>query len=348
MSKKIVTFGEVMVRLNPPGFERFFQTSQFEAYFGGGEANVAVSLAQFGLDVEFVTSLPENPIAEACIEFLRGKGVNTNHIHRGGERMGIYFLEVGANQRSSNVVYDRSYSSISTIGKDDLDWNEIFSDTDWFHITGITPAISANAADISLSAVKAAKNKKITVSCDYNFRSKLWKYGKSAPEIMRELVKYVDVGIANEEDIQRSLGISIGKDNWEKAVHKGDLDVSLYEELSQLMFKEFPNLKYQAITLRESLSASHNRWSACLANGKDFYVSPLYNITNIVDRVGGGDSFSAGLIFGLISDMKDQEALDFATAASCLKHSIPGDMNLSTFEEVNRLAQGDQSGRVRR
>jgi 2-dehydro-3-deoxygluconokinase len=348
MTKQIVTLGEIMLRLKSPGFERFFQTPLLEMAYGGGEGNVALSLANFGLDVGYVSALPDNPLADACIRYLRGYGVNTTHIVRQGERMGIYFLEAGANQRASNVVYDRAHSSISTAKVDDFDWDAIFADTGWFHITGITPAISANAAELSLHAVRAAKARGVTVSCDYNFRKKLWKYGKSAPEVMRELVPYVDVGIANEEDCQKSLGVSLEDGAVDHAVTSGELDAARYEALAKKMFATFPNLKYQTITLRESYSASHNGWSACLYNGKDFYLSRRYDITDIVDRVGGGDSFSAGLIYGLHTGMADEDALNFAAAASCLKHSILGDANLATLAEVQRLAGGDASGRVQR
>jgi len=348
MNKRVVTLGEIMLRMKPVGFERFFQSSKLEATFGGGEGNVAISLANFGLDVSFVTALPTNPIADACIRFLRGYGVNTDHIARQGERMGIYFLEVGANQRPSNVIYDRAYSSISTAQAADFDWDSIFDNAGWFHITGITPALSESAAKLSLTAVQEAKERGITVSCDYNYRKKLWKYGKTAPEVMSELVKYVDVGIANEEDCQRSLGVSVSEGEWEQAVGSGELDTSRYQALAEKMFATFPNLKYQTITLRESFSASHNGWSACLYNGSQFYVSQRYDITDIVDRVGGGDSFAAGLIYALHAGMTDEDALNFSVAASCLKHSISGDVNLSTVSEVQKLMGGDGSGRVQR
>jgi len=346
MSKRVVTLGEIMLRLKPPGFERFFQSPLLEATFGGGEGNVAISLAIFGLDVAFVTALPQNPIADACIRFLRGYGVDTTFIRRSGERMGNYFLEAGANQRPSKVVYDRAHSAIATAGS--FDWDAIFDGAGWFHITGITPALSQTAADLSLAAVQAAKEKGVTVSCDYNFRKKLWKYGKSAPQVMAELVKYVDVGIANEEDCQRSLGISLAEGDWEKAVESGELDAARYKALAQKVFDTFPNLKYQAITLRQSHSASHNGWSACLYNGSHFFVSRRYDITHIVDRVGGGDSFAAGLIYGLHTGMPDEEALNYAVAASCLKHAISGDANLATVDEVKQLMGGDTSGRVQR
>jgi 2-dehydro-3-deoxygluconokinase len=348
MSGRIVTLGEVMLRLKPPGYERFFQSPTFEATFGGGEANVALSLAQFGADVSFVTALPDNPIGDACIRYLRGFGVDTSFIIRNGKRMGIYFLEAGANQRPSNVVYDRAHSAIATAKATDFDWDRIFAGVAWFHITGITPALSESAAEMSLAAVRAAKERDITVSCDYNYRKKLWKYGKSAPEVMSELVKHVDVGIANEEDCQRSLGISLSEGDWEHDVESGRMDTRRYQALAEKVFDSFPNLKYQAITLRESFSASHNGWSARLHDGKDFFVSRRYDITDIVDRVGGGDSFAAGLIYGLHTGMPAEDALNFAVAASCLKHSISGDVNLVSVSEVKRLSGGDASGRVQR
>jgi len=348
MNGRVITLGEIMLRLKPSGFERFFQSATLEATFGGGEGNVAISLANFGLDVAFVTALPANPIADACVRFLRGYGVNTNHIVREGERMGIYFIEAGANQRPSNVVYDRAHSSIASAKAVDFDWDDIFADTSWFHITGITPALSQSAADLSMAAVQEAQARDVMVSCDYNFRKKLWKYGKIASEVMAELVQYVDVGIANEEDCQQSLGVSVSEGEWETAVSSAELDTSRYQALAEKMFTTFPNLKYQAITLRESFSGSHNGWSACLYNGSEFYVSRRYDITDIVDRVGGGDSFAAGLIYGLFNGMADADALEYAVAASCLKHSIPGDVNLVTVPEVKRLMGGDASGRVQR
>ncbi|MCB0044606.1 MAG: sugar kinase [Caldilineaceae bacterium] len=348
MHKRVVTLGEIMLRLKAPGFERFFQSPLLEATFGGGEGNVAVSLANFGLDVSFVSALPDNPIADAAVRFLRAYGVDAGHIQRSGERMGIYFLEGGANQRPSNVVYDRAHSAIAVARADSFDWDAIFEDAGWFHITGITPALSESAAALSLTAVQAAQARGVTVSCDYNFRKKLWQYGKRAPEVMTELVKYVDVGIANEEDCQKSLGIALDEGDYEHAVATGELDTARYEALAGKMFAAFPNLKYQAITLRESFSASYNGWSACLYDGANFMLSRRYAITDIVDRVGGGDSFAAGLIYGLHTGMADEDALNYAVAASCLKHSIPGDANLVSVSEVERLMQGDASGRVQR
>ncbi|MEN6358046.1 MAG: sugar kinase [Armatimonadota bacterium] len=343
MAQRIITFGEVMLRLKSPGAERLFQSPVLEATFGGGEANVAVSLANFGLDAAFATVLPDNDIADACIGELRRFNVDTSLIARGAGRVGIYFLESGANQRASKVVYDRAGSAIAIAQPGTIDWKSAFSGAKWFHISGITPALSASAAELSMEAVKTAREMGLTVSCDFNYRGKLWKYGKSAPEVMRELVKYVDVGIANEEDCQKSLGVKIDVE-----VERGQLDKSSYESLAGKVLDEFPNLKMIAITLRESKSADHNGWSACLHDRKEFHTSKHYDITDIVDRVGGGDSFAAGLIYGLVTEMGHQEALEFAVAASCLKHSIIGDFNRVTVSEVEKLAGGDASGRVQR
>lgn len=343
---KIVTFGEIMLRLCPPNLERQLQSPMFVATFGGGEANVAVSCANYDLPAAFVTALPDkHEIVDAALAELRGLGVGTDMVKRTkGGRLGVYYLEHGANQRPSKVIYDRDDSSIALSKPGDFDWDAIFDGATWFHITGITPAISQGAADLSMEAVKKAKEKGITVSCDYNFRKKLWKYGKTAPEVMRELVKFVDVGIANEEDCQLSIGVSVDVD-----VEEGHLDADKYKALAEKMFAEFPNLKKQAITLRESISASHNGWSACLYDGKDFFLSQKYQITNIVDRVGGGDSFSGGLIGGLHHYPDDQQsALEFAVAASCLKHSVPGDYNRFPTSDVVALMKGGGSGRVQR
>jgi len=340
---EFVTFGEIMLRLKTPGHERFFQSPAFEATFGGGEANVAVALANYGCDAAFVSALPNNDIGEAAIRELRGFGVDTRQIRRSGERVGIYFLETGANQRASKVVYDRAGSSICECGPGDFDWDEIFRDAKWFHITGITPALSQSAADLSLESVKAAKQHGVTVSCDFNYRGKLWKYGKSAPEVMNELVKYVDVGIANEEDCQKSLGISAGVH-----VESGELEISKYEALSEKVLEVFPNLATIAITLRESRSADINGWSACLRDKSGFYRSRQYEMQDIIDRVGGGDSFASALIYGLTAYDDQGEALNFAVAASCLKHSISGDFNRVSVAEVEKLMRGDASGRVQR
>ncbi|MDQ6700950.1 MAG: sugar kinase, partial [Acidobacteriota bacterium] len=297
MPKSVVTFGEIMLRLAPPGYERFLQTSQFVATFGGGEANVAVTVAGFGWPASYVTVLPPNhPIADAVVAELRRFNVDTSRIVRGKGRMGIYFVEAGANQRPSKVVYDRDYTSMALAKPGDIKWDEAFADAGWFHITGITPALSASAADLAIESVRAARERGLTVSCDLNYRKNLWKYGKSTAEVMCELVKYVDVAIANEEDCQMALGIQADVD-----VHSGKLDAAQYRKLAEKVLNEFPNLKSIAITLRESHSASHNGWSACLHDRKDFLMSRHYEITHIVDRVGGGDSFAGGLIYGMLA-----------------------------------------------
>ena len=344
MPKTTVTFGEIMLRLAPPGFERFLQTPQFVATFGGGEANVAVALASFGLPAAYVTVLPDkNPIADAAIAELRRAGVDTSKIVRGKGRVGIYYLEAGANQRASKVVYDRGQSAIALAQPGDIDWDRAFQDAGWFHITGITPAISGSAADLALESVRRAREKGLTVSCDLNYRKNLWKWGKPAVEVMRELVKYVDIVIANEEDVQMTLGIQAAVD-----VDSGSLDSAQYRKLTDKVLDEYPNLKAIAITLRESKSASHNGWSACLNDRQAFLVSRHYDITHIVDRVGGGDSFAGGLIYGFLELPTHQEALEFAVAASCLKHSVPGDFNRLTVDEVNALLKSGGSGRVQR
>lgn len=340
---KVMTMGEIMLRLKTPGNERFFQSPEFEATFGGGEANVAVSLANFNIPAEFLSVLPENPIGDACIAELRSFGVSTEKILRAPGRMGIYYLETGANQRPSKVVYDRAGSTMAEAKSGDIDWESAFADVDWFHISGITPAISRSAADLSLEAVKEAKKRGITVSLDLNFRKNLWKYGVDAKTIMSELTKFTDVVIGNEEDCQKSLGLELDVD-----VAGGSLDTEKYEKLTSLLLTEYPNVSKVAITLRESHSADHNGWAACINNGSIFYVSRKYEIRDIVDRVGGGDSFSAGLIYGLKSFDQDTEALEFAVAASCLKHSIPGDFNRVSVKEVETLMRGDGSGRVQR
>jgi 2-dehydro-3-deoxygluconokinase len=345
---RVVTLGEIMLRLKSPQAERLFQSPLLEATFGGGEANVAVSLALFGLEAAFVTVLPGNQIGDAALAELRGHGVDTSRIVRSGKRLGIYFLEAGTNQRPSVVVYDRDNSGMAQAGPGTFDWEAVFEGAGWFHISGVTPALSHPAADLSLRAVREAQARGITVSCDYNYRGKLWNYGKKAPDVMRELVRHVDVGIANEEDCQLSLGITAGDDRGEQHLTRGELNVARYEQLCRNVLAAFPNLKYQAITLRESHSASHNGWSACLSNGRQFFVSTRYDLTHIVDRVGAGDSFAAGLIYGLATRMGDDEALNFAVAASALKHTIPGDLNLVTLAEVRRLLAGDATGRVQR
>jgi len=340
---EFLSFGEIMLRLKTPGNERFFQSPCLDATFGGGEANVAVALANYGLDAGFVSALPDNDIGESAIRELRRFGVNTTHVNRSGDRVGIYYLETGANQRPSKVVYDRAGSSICTARPGDFDWQEIFDGAKWLHITGITPALSASAAELSLEAVVAAKKSGVTVSCDFNFRGKLWKWGKSAPEVMRELVKHVDVGIANEEDCQKSLGITVDVD-----VESGELDTAKYEALSAKVLSEFPDMSVIAITLRESYSADRNGWSACLRDADGFKLSRRYEITDIIDRVGGGDSFASALIYGLNAYEDRQQSLEFAVAASCLKHSISGDFNRVSVAEVQHLMGGDASGRVQR
>ncbi|MEJ8566493.1 sugar kinase [Elongatibacter sediminis] len=338
-----VTFGEIMLRLKTPGHERFFQSPSFEATFGGGEANVAVALANYGLNARFVSALPDNAIGDSALRELRGFGVDTHHVRRSGDRVGIYYLESGANQRPSKVIYDRAGSAIAECRPGDFDWARVFEGAKWFHITGITPALSQPVADLSLESVKAARELGVTVSCDFNFRGKLWKYGKSAPEVMRELVRYVDVGIANEEDCQKSLGITA-----DVQVESGDLDTATYEALSQRVLEEFPDMKAIAITLRESHSADVNGWSACLRDRQGFHLSRQYQMTDIVDRVGGGDSFASALIYALNAYEDRQQALEFAVAASCLKHSILGDFNRVSVAEVEQLMGGDASGRVQR
>ena len=340
---KFLTFGEIMLRLKSPGLERFFQSPALEATFGGGEANVAVSLANYGLDAAYLTVMPDNVIADACLRELRGFGVDVSRVVRGKGRLGVYYVETGANQRPSKVVYDREYSAIALAKSGDIDWDKAFEGVGWFHITGITPAISESAKDLAMESVIEAKKRGITVSCDLNYRKNLWKYGKKAAEVMRELAKYVDVAIANEEDVQKALEITT-----DVVVESGELDRSKYKALGDKVLAAYPNMKMIAITLRESKSADTNGWAACLNDGMQFYESRRYMITDIVDRVGGGDSFAGGLIYGLNTYEDKQQALEFAVAASCLKHSIPGDYNRVTVAEVQSLMGGDGSGRVQR
>lgn len=344
MPKTTVAFGEIMLRLGSPGFERLLQTPQLVATFGGAEANVAVALAAFGLPASYVSVLPEkNPLADAAVGELRRFGVDTSKIVIGKGRMGIYFVETGANQRPSKVVYDRARSAIALAKPGDLDWDAIFRDAGWFHITGITPALSESAADLALEAVRKAREHGLSVSCDLNYRQNLWKWGKPAGAVMPELVRQADVVIANEEDVQMALGIAADVD-----VKSGRLDGATFEALTNRVLSAYPNLKVIAVTLRESKSASHNGWSACLNDGKEFLTSRSYDITHIVDRVGAGDSFAAGLIYGLQKLAGNREALEFAVAASCLKHSIPGDLMRLSVNEVEALLRGDASGRVQR
>jgi 2-dehydro-3-deoxygluconokinase len=342
--KRVVTFGEIMLRLAPPGFERILQTGTFVATFGGGEANVAVAVQTLGWPSSFVTVLPTaNPIADALIYQLRGFGVGTGDIVRAKGRMGVYYVESGANQRPSKVVYDRDYSAISLAGPGAVDWTRAFDGASWFHITGITPALSASCADLAIESVKAAKAAGLHVSCDLNYRKNLWKWGKTAAEVMPLLVPFTDTLIANEEDIQAALGIAAASD-----VHSGHLDADVYRGLAERVLNDYPGLSNVAITLRESHSASHNGWSACLHDRKEFLLSRKYEITHIVDRVGGGDAFAGGLIYGLLALESHREALEFAVALSCLKHSIPGDFSRFTADEVRNLMKGDTSGRVQR
>ena len=341
---KFLTFGEIMLRLKAPGQERFFQSPMLEATFGGGEANVAVSLANYDRDVSFLTVLPKNAIADECVKELRKFGVDTKRIVRTDKgRLGIYYLEGGANQLPSKVVYDRAYSAIALAKPGDIDWDRAFEGVDWFHITGITPAISESAMALSLESVREAKKRGITVSCDLNFRKNLWKYGKKAEEVMRELAKFVDVAIANEEDVQKSLGITT-----DVVVESGSLDRMKYKALGDKVLATYPNMQMIAITLRESKSADSNGWAACLNDRECFYESRRYEINDIVDRVGGGDSFAGGLLYGLTTYDDRQKALEFAVAASCLKHSIIGDFNRVSVADVEKLMGGDGTGRVQR
>src|SRR5690554_2131392 len=345
MQKKVVTFGEIMLRLATPGNLRFNQIKEFSATFGGGEANVAVSLANYGIPVDFITRLPENDIGRACMMELRKHGVGTENIVWGGKRLGIYFLETGAVSRGSKVVYDRAYSSVSEIEPDMIDWDKVFENASWFHWTGITPAISQNAADVCLAAVMKANELGIPVSCDLNYRKNLWKYGKSAGEVMPELVACTDVVLGNEEDAEKVLGIKPEGVN----VTAGHVEGAAYESVSRQIMERFPRCKKVITTLRGSVNANHNSWSGVLWDGQKLYEAPTYQITHIVDRVGGGDSFMGGLIYGLLTyDGDDQKALNFAVAASCLKHTIYGDFNEVTVDEVEKLMGGDASGRVAR
>ena len=341
--QKIVTFGEIMLRLTPPDYLRFNQTNLFRASYGGSEANVAVSLANYGLQSEFVTRLPDNRVADACIDDLRRYGVRTDAILRGGKRLGIYYMEEAAAMRSSHVVYDRADSAFDTLQPGMIDWDGIFRGASWFHWSGISAAVSAGTAAVCAEAIAAAHAAGLTVSCDINYRKNLWKYGKAASEVMNKLAESVDVAIANEEDVQKSLGITADVD-----VESGSLDREKYRMLGSKVLSAFPNMKMIAITLRESHSADYNGWAACLNDGEHFYVSKKYEIRDIIDRVGGGDSFAGGLIYGLNHYADRQQALEFAVAASCLKHSVIGDFNRVGVSDVEKLAGGDGTGRVQR
>ncbi len=342
---KVVTFGEIMLRLNSPGRERLLQSPALEATFGGGEANVAISLANFGIETQYVTALPSNPIGDAAVRVLQSFNVNTSAITRRGDRVGIYYLETGSGPRASKVIYDRANSAMATCKPADFKWDKIFAGASWFHVTGITPALSQSAADATAAALKAAKKAGLVTSCDLNYRAKLWKYGKAAPDIMRDLVPLTDVVIANEEDIQMSLGIAL-----DQKIGGAALSQEKYAKLTLQVMHEFSNLELVAVTLRESLSADHNVWGAMyrLKDLPDPLFSKKHDLTHIVDRVGGGDAFAAGLIYSYLKEMKPAEALEFAVAASALKHTFVGDFNLATVDEVKALAAGEASGRVQR
>ncbi len=345
--KKVVTFGEIMLRLSPPSNLRFSQANSFDVVYGGGESNVAVSLANYSVPVEFVTRLPQNDMGACAVMEMRKRGVGTQHIAYGGDRLGIYFLETGAVSRGSKVVYDRAHSAMAEIQAGMIDWDTVFDGVSWFHWTGITPAISQGAADACLEAVKIASKKGITISTDLNYRAKLWKYGQSSEPIMTELTSYCDIILGNEEDAEKHFGI---KPEGLDITTQGDqVKAEAFQSVCEQMMKKFPKAKKVITTLRGSISASHNTWAGILYDGKKIYFSTEYQITHIVDRVGGGDSFMGGLIYGLLKYPEDdQNALNFAVAASCLKHTIKGDANLVTVNEVEKLMSGDSSGRVAR
>ena len=341
MNKRVVTFGELMLRLAPPGYERFAQASTFGATFGGGEANVAVSLANYGLEADFVSKLPKHEIGQAAVNSLRRFGVGTRHIVRGGNRVGIYFLEKGASQRPSKVIYDRAHSAIAEADVSDFDWDAILAGADWFHFTGITPALGEKAAALTLAAVQAARRLGVTVSCDLNYRKNLWSKDQ-ARAVMTGLAPYIDVCIAYEEDSADVFGIRAAATD----VTGGQLSHDGYRDVARQLAETF-GFKKVAITLRGSISANDNNWAALLYDGQDYCFSKNY-LVHIVDRVGGGDSFGAGLVYALLNNYSSQDSIEFAVAASCLKHSIEGDFNLVSVDEVEKLAQGDASGRVQR
>jgi len=344
---KVVTFGEIMLRLSPPGYLRFSQTNSFDIVYGGGESNVAVSLANYGIPVEFVTRIPKSEIGECALMELRKRGVGTSHIVLGGERLGIYFMETGAVNRSSNVVYDRTNSAMAELKSGMINWDKVFDGVSWFHWTGITPAISKNAADVCLEAVKIASDKGLTISTDLNYRSKLWKHEGNRNEIMTELTSYSDIILGNEEDTEMHFGIK--PEGLDITTQGNEMNSEAFLSVCNQMMKKFPKAKKIIITLRGSISASHNSWAGILYDGKKMYESIQYQITDIVDRIGGGDSFMGGLIYGFLNyPNEDQKALDFAVAASCLKHTIKGDVNLVKVEEVEKLMNGNSSGRVNR
>ena len=345
--KKVITFGEIMLRLSPPGYLRFSQTNSFDIVYGGGESNVAVSLANYGIPVEFVTRIPKSEIGECALMELRKRGVGTSHIVLGGERLGIYFMETGAVNRSSNVVYDRTNSAMAEPKSGMINWDKVFDGVSWFHWTGITPAISKNAADVCLEALKIASDKGLTISTDLNYRSKLWKYEGNRNEIMTELTSYCDIILGNEEDTEMHFGIK--PEGLDITTQGNEMNSEAFLSVCNQMMKKFPKAKKIIITLRGSISASHNSWAGILYDGKKMYESIQYQITDIVDRIGVGDSFMGGLIYGFLNyPNEDQKALDFAVAASCLKHTIKGDVNLVKVEEVEKLMNGNSSGRVNR
>lgn len=343
---KVVTFGEIMLRLATPEHLRFRQARSFNATFGGGEANVAVSLANYGIDVDYVTRLPQNDLGAACAAELRSFGVGTSNIVYGGERLGIYYLETGAVARPSKVVYDRAHSSAATVERGMIDWEQVLAGADWFHWTGITPAISASAAEVCLDACRAANRLGVKVSCDLNYRKNLWKYGKTAAEVMPALVECCDVILGNEEDAEKVFGIK--PEGFDAASTQGEVDAAAFHSVCTQLMVRFPRAKKVVITLRGSINADHNTWGGVLFDGETLYRSPRYDITDIVDRVGGGDSFMGGLIYGLLTYDDDQRALNFAAAASALKHTIYGDFNMVSVAEVENLMKGDGSGRVAR
>lgn len=343
---KIVTFGEIMVRLGAPGYLKLIQTDRLEVSYAGAEANVAVSLANYGMQTDFITCLPDNPIAERCIMDLRGHKVGVDNIQRSGKRMGILYLETGSNARPSKVYYDREDSSIATVQKGSINWSEILKDADWFHWTGITPALSENVAAECLKAIRIANDLGVTVSCDINYRGNLWRYGKTAAEVMPEMVAGSDIILGNEEDCEKVFGIK--PHNFDAEKTNGMIDQSAFRSVCEQMMAKFPRCKKMVVTLRGAINANHNTWGGVLFDGQNLLESKRYDITDIVDRVGGGDSFMAGLIFGLLHYKNDQDALEFATAASCLKHTIKGDFNWITVKEAENLMNGDTSGRVKR
>ena len=343
---KIVTFGEIMVRLSAPNYLKLIQSNTFEVSYAGAEANVAVSLANYGIQADYITCLPDNPIAERCIMDLRGHKVGVNHIQRSGKRMGILYLETGSNARPSKVYYDREDSSIATITKGSVDWKKILKDADWFHWTGITPALSENAAMECLEAIHTANELGVTVSCDINYRGNLWRYGKTAAEVMPEMVAGSDIILGNEEDCENVFGIK--PHNFDAANTGGQVDQRNFLSVCQQMMRKFPRCKKMVITLRGAINANHNTWGGVLYDGHQLIESRRYDISDIVDRVGAGDSFMGGLIFGLLHYENDKQALEFAAAASCLKHTLKGDFNWVTVSEVESLMRGDASGRVKR